>query len=1325
MAQVTFRVPLSSQEQEAFKNEFKKLDPEDLGIVTGEAVKPLFSQSGLSAQVLSQIWALCDNGNQGFLNFDQFSAALRLISHVQANPSVVVSPELYQTPAPKISAVSAPAVNNQSNLSAASTGTPNLGSNNIPAVSPYDVSKFSQLFDRSTDGAPSLPGDKAREIFLKAKLPTPTLGVIWNLCDRNDSGTLDKSEFIMAMHLIQLAMTNNPAVASLPDVLPNHLWGSINVPAASRPEVSANSTGFSVNSPVSRQPSLNRVSSSTFSNAASDWTLSFDKKQQFDVIFDSLDKNKAGTLGSQVLVPFFLSSRLSQDILATVWDLADIHNNAEFSKMEFAIAMFLIQKKKSGINLPDVVPDQLLQSPALGLYTQQPSQHQQQQQGPLPSIPSRDTKPSFSDSTQPPAERSQSALGDLLTLNESFSSPRNLGTRVASDATVQSTTSSVQSPSRSETGPGTRRFQPSSSFGRTIIQEESSPAALDSQSDSKGHNSYFNSAPVSNIQGQAPQQPYVQLQQQGAYQNQQYQAPPQETQLSQTRAAASAPYSESTSHTVQSPVTQAPPQQTSRSSSLPSVPNFSSPPLQQRSQQVSTAVEPETSMQLSQATTELANLSNQVGSLTNQATLVNERKAKAQQELKRMNDLKASIQSKMVNLRASYDQELKETEQTESQLAQSRSEVEELQRQLSVAEANHHAVQGSLSELQRQLQESQQSNAQLKEKIGNLNSQASSLQVDLNEKQQKVKQERSMVDVNSKQLDLSDMTVQNLKSEIEGLEQHISVFLQKHKELNDYSSTLETQHGELNSRHQQLESRHADLSRRDKELQERNQEIENQEQIYHQEIAKLQSMFHDLNTQRESFAKADEELQNQQLQYAQKVQELSEKQMKLAMGELPENAKDMSTGQSGFSRDNDHVARFVDESVTNSRLGNQVDDENKQESDVFDKDVPTVGSQTEVDEEDGRTNDDLSTAQALADRFDGDLNEYGIPRTESLTSSVLNNPPQSVCEYPEADLNPATTGAAPDLSAPLRDQTLKSEDAEKTMPGGWADAQGDESLEHEIVGKPEHVSTDQHSEVETINKTTDDGNGDSTKTTEATIDEEFPPIQEVDIEESDSSDEESNFQDSREVSKEGEGLIRSEKGVEQDLHGKKEALPAAPADVSTVLGVQSKDVGFDDEFDGLEQAAPEEDEAGANESNENDFQEEFEQIEHKDLDEELNQGGFTGAPLQETQATSTDATAVGADEWAEIFAGFGNAKQSPAPAASTKEAATIQQPVAKKPTTSSNTRAPINRGIATTPKSLAVEELASMGFSTEEATKALEQNDWDLGTATNYLLDSS
>ena len=138
----------------------------------------------------------------------------------------------------------------------------------IPVCTPHDYAKFAQLFDRSTEESGFLAGNKAREIFLKAKLPTQTLGTIWGLCDRSNSGSLDKVEFVMAMHLIQLTLQQNAAVQNLPSTLPNYLWNSLNSTASSTlTPLSANNTGFSFtsgsgsvvrNPGIIRKPSLSR-----------------------------------------------------------------------------------------------------------------------------------------------------------------------------------------------------------------------------------------------------------------------------------------------------------------------------------------------------------------------------------------------------------------------------------------------------------------------------------------------------------------------------------------------------------------------------------------------------------------------------------------------------------------------------------------------------------------------------------------------------------------------------------------------------------------------------------------------------------------------------------------------------------------------------------------------------------------------------------------------------------------------------------------------------------------------------------------------------------
>ena len=97
MASITFRTPLSSQEQAFYNQKFHQLDTEDLGVVTGEAVRPLFASSGLPGQLLSQVWATVDIDNKGFLNLNEFSAALRMIAQLQNAPNQPISAALYES----------------------------------------------------------------------------------------------------------------------------------------------------------------------------------------------------------------------------------------------------------------------------------------------------------------------------------------------------------------------------------------------------------------------------------------------------------------------------------------------------------------------------------------------------------------------------------------------------------------------------------------------------------------------------------------------------------------------------------------------------------------------------------------------------------------------------------------------------------------------------------------------------------------------------------------------------------------------------------------------------------------------------------------------------------------------------------------------------------------------------------------------------------------------------------------------------------------------------------------------------------------------------
>ncbi|XP_034145771.1 intersectin-1 isoform X11 [Esox lucius] len=77
--------------------------------------------------------------------------------------------------------------------------------------------KYRQLFnshDKMMSG--HLTGPQARTILMQSSLPQTSLASIWNLSDIDQDGKLTAEEFILAMHLIDMAMSGLP----LPPVLP-------------------------------------------------------------------------------------------------------------------------------------------------------------------------------------------------------------------------------------------------------------------------------------------------------------------------------------------------------------------------------------------------------------------------------------------------------------------------------------------------------------------------------------------------------------------------------------------------------------------------------------------------------------------------------------------------------------------------------------------------------------------------------------------------------------------------------------------------------------------------------------------------------------------------------------------------------------------------------------------------------------------------------------------------------------------------------------------------------------------------------------------------
>ena len=55
-----------------------------------------------------------------------------------------------------------------------------------------------------------------------------------------------------------------------------------------------------------------------------------------------------------------MRSKLPNSVLRRIWALSDIDNDGQLDKDEFALAMFLLDHKLAGNDIPDVLPEKLV-----------------------------------------------------------------------------------------------------------------------------------------------------------------------------------------------------------------------------------------------------------------------------------------------------------------------------------------------------------------------------------------------------------------------------------------------------------------------------------------------------------------------------------------------------------------------------------------------------------------------------------------------------------------------------------------------------------------------------------------------------------------------------------------------------------------------------------------------------------------------------------------------------------------------------------------------------------------------------------------------------
>uniref|UniRef100_A0A0A1WYN6 Epidermal growth factor receptor substrate 15-like 1 n=1 Tax=Zeugodacus cucurbitae TaxID=28588 RepID=A0A0A1WYN6_ZEUCU len=379
---------------------YKQIDPKGSGAIEAMTAAKFLKKSGLSDVVLSRVWDLSDPNGKGFLDKPGFFVALKLVSLAQAGQVINMSNIYTETANP-------PKVGDIPKILPPRIQPVPVASGGIVSgdwsISVIDRLKYEQLFETLKPMNGMLAGNKVKGVLMDSKLPMDTLGKIWDLADQDKDGNLDKHEFIVAMHLVYQTLEKR----TVPDVLPPELRkpnsGGGPPPKPAPPIVSSNSAtmprapsgegfgdgGFVANFPkdiapppaipplpvaiptmtrvppvgasgVQSQPLISTdplipIGAPPSVTASADWVVSPAELKRFEITFRDSDRDKDGLVSGLEVKNVFIQSGVPQNCLAHIWALCDTNQSGKLTLEQFALAMWMVERKQKGIEPPQVL----------------------------------------------------------------------------------------------------------------------------------------------------------------------------------------------------------------------------------------------------------------------------------------------------------------------------------------------------------------------------------------------------------------------------------------------------------------------------------------------------------------------------------------------------------------------------------------------------------------------------------------------------------------------------------------------------------------------------------------------------------------------------------------------------------------------------------------------------------------------------------------------------------------------------------------------------------------------------------------------------------
>lgn len=221
-------------------------------------------------------------------------------------------------------------------------------------ISPDSRAKFDAQFNQMQPVGGFLTGEQAKKLFLQSGLPPTVLAKVWSLADMDADGKINRHEFAVALHLIQMKLKGLELPVTLPSSLrsPPFPTGGfsptfglpleqVGSPVA-QPLVNVAPQGpssFPVAAPLpppglvgphaaslSSLPGAGVVAAgkpyapgSMTPPSLTEWAVPQPSKLKYTQLFNSYDRSRSGFLGGGQARTILLQSALPHTVLAQIW----------------------------------------------------------------------------------------------------------------------------------------------------------------------------------------------------------------------------------------------------------------------------------------------------------------------------------------------------------------------------------------------------------------------------------------------------------------------------------------------------------------------------------------------------------------------------------------------------------------------------------------------------------------------------------------------------------------------------------------------------------------------------------------------------------------------------------------------------------------------------------------------------------------------------------------------------------------------------------------------------------------------------------------------